>query len=220
MATLEKVQSRIAKLQRQAEALLRQKNAVVIEGIRALMVEHGLTTADIEVRGVAAKTGAKRGRKPGMTAATKRATARSKGKLPPKYMNPATGETWSGHARPPAWIKDVKDRSKFLIAGSTGGAADAAKQKTAAGRNQNGAQAKAVASGAAAKRVAAKKKTATAKKAAAKKGAAGKTATKKASAKRASSTKVGANGIAAGKASAAKQSVRRSDSTVAAPATL
>ena len=42
--------------------------------------------------------------------------AAAKGKLPPKYQNPKTGETWSGHARPPAWIKDVKDRSKFLIA--------------------------------------------------------------------------------------------------------
>jgi len=43
--------------------------------------------------------------------------AAAMGKLPPKYINPKTGETWSGHARPPAWIKDVKDRSKFLIAG-------------------------------------------------------------------------------------------------------
>jgi DNA-binding protein H-NS len=43
--------------------------------------------------------------------------AAAKGKLPPKYINRKTGETWSGHARPPAWIKDVKDRSKFLIAG-------------------------------------------------------------------------------------------------------
>jgi DNA-binding protein H-NS len=43
--------------------------------------------------------------------------AAAKGKLPPKYINPKTGETWSGHARPPAWIKDVKDRSKFMIAG-------------------------------------------------------------------------------------------------------
>lgn len=43
--------------------------------------------------------------------------AAAKGKLPPKYINRKTGETWSGHARPPAWLKDVKDRSKFLIAG-------------------------------------------------------------------------------------------------------
>ncbi|SOE64271.1 H-NS histone family protein [Caballeronia arationis] len=30
------------------------------------------------------------------------------------HLNPKTGETWSGHARPPAWIRDVKDRTKFL----------------------------------------------------------------------------------------------------------
>jgi DNA-binding protein H-NS len=33
-------------------------------------------------------------------------------------LNPKTGETWSGHARPPAWIKDVKDRTKFLLDGA------------------------------------------------------------------------------------------------------
>jgi hypothetical protein len=32
------------------------------------------------------------------------------------YRDPKTGAEWSGHARPPLWIKDVKDRSKFLIA--------------------------------------------------------------------------------------------------------
>ena len=43
---------------------------------------------------------------------------KSKGKLPPKYMNPKTGETWSGHARAPGWIAGVKDRTKFLLDGS------------------------------------------------------------------------------------------------------
>ncbi|MFP3559554.1 H-NS family nucleoid-associated regulatory protein, partial [Paraburkholderia sp. SIMBA_049] len=57
--------------------------------------------------------------------------AAAKGKLPPKYVNPRTGETWSGHARPPAWIKDVKHRSKFLIAG---GADAAAPPTTGTGR--------------------------------------------------------------------------------------
>ncbi|MEX3934221.1 H-NS family nucleoid-associated regulatory protein [Paraburkholderia phymatum] len=50
--------------------------------------------------------------------ASKPKAAAAKGKLPPKYRNPKTGETWSGHARPPAWIKDVKDRGKFLIDGA------------------------------------------------------------------------------------------------------
>ncbi|MHB9838029.1 H-NS family nucleoid-associated regulatory protein [Paraburkholderia terrae] len=53
--------------------------------------------------------------KPNVSAKTP-GKAAAKGKLPPKYINRKTGETWSGHARPPAWLKDVKDRSKFLIA--------------------------------------------------------------------------------------------------------
>jgi len=88
------------------------------------MLEHGLTTADIDAQTGTTKGGAKRGPKPGakragksvVTVVKKPATS-VKGKLPPKYINHKTGETWSGHARPPAWIKDVKDRSRFLIAG-------------------------------------------------------------------------------------------------------
>lgn len=32
----------------------------------------------------------------------------------PMYINPKTGQTWSGRGRPPAWIVN-QDRSKFLI---------------------------------------------------------------------------------------------------------
>ncbi|WP_180978148.1 MULTISPECIES: H-NS histone family protein [Burkholderia] len=32
----------------------------------------------------------------------------------PMYINPQTGQTWSGRGRPPTWIAD-RDRSKFLI---------------------------------------------------------------------------------------------------------
>ena len=52
--------------------------------------------------------------------------------MPPKYINPKTGETWSGHARPPGWIANVKDRSKFLIAG--GAQATVAANKGSAGK--------------------------------------------------------------------------------------
>ena len=168
MATLDKVQAQIAKLQAQAEALVAKQSSGVIAKIRDIMEKHGLTTADIEAYVGGAK---KRGPKPGAKAAAKAATsvakyqdpktgatwtghgrapmwianakdrtkflidatgataskpkisdkapgkAAAKGKLPPKYRNPKTGETWSGHARPPVWIKVVKDRSKFLIAG-------------------------------------------------------------------------------------------------------
>ncbi|SEB11934.1 H-NS family nucleoid-associated regulatory protein [Paraburkholderia sartisoli] len=114
MPTLESLQAKIQKLQAQAEALVAKKSSAVIEKIRGLMAEHGLTTADVDAHGGGKKSG------PKPRAMTSNAKARSaveaKGKLPSKYINPKTGETWSGHARPPAWIANVKDRSKFLIA--------------------------------------------------------------------------------------------------------
>jgi len=41
-----------------------------------------------------------------------------RGPQPALYRDPKTGATWSGRARPPAWIANVKDRSKFLIEGA------------------------------------------------------------------------------------------------------
>ncbi|MBC8745347.1 MULTISPECIES: H-NS histone family protein [Paraburkholderia] len=178
MATLEAIQARMRKLQTQADALIAKKAQAALDQIRALMIEHGLTTADIEAKAKARresaraalapanakgksspkfqdpKTGATwsgHGRAPAWIATARdrtkfliagvavtggkevasksKAAAKStgksvaKGKLPAKYLNPKTGETWSGHARPPAWIKDVKDRSKFLIAGNADGVA-------------------------------------------------------------------------------------------------
>jgi hypothetical protein len=102
-----------------------------------------LTAPDIEAPGGATRTGRKLGRPAGArsakkTAATaKKSPSLAKGKLPAKYLNPKTGETWSGWARPPAWIKDVKDRTKFLIhgagvAGTHPGGAKVAVKKTEA----------------------------------------------------------------------------------------
>jgi DNA-binding protein H-NS len=33
----------------------------------------------------------------------------------PKYRDPSTGKTWTGQGKPPNWIKDVADRSAYLI---------------------------------------------------------------------------------------------------------
>jgi DNA-binding protein H-NS len=141
MATLESLQAKIHKLQAQADALLAKKSSAVIEKIKSLMAEHGLTTADIDAR----SGGKKRGLKPGAKAANSaaQATSKTKGKLPPKYINPKTGETWSGHARPPAWIAEVRDRSKFLIAGSA--------QATVAANKESAGKAKAAVKKAASK---------------------------------------------------------------------
>jgi DNA-binding protein H-NS len=92
-------------LQAQAEALIAKKAKAALDQIRELMNAHGPTTADIE-----AKVKARRER-----ARTASTHATAKGKLLAKYLNPKTGETWSGHACSPAWIANVKDRTKFLV---------------------------------------------------------------------------------------------------------
>jgi DNA-binding protein H-NS len=130
MATLENVQAKIARLQAQAEALAAKQSAGVIAKIRDIMEKHGLTVADI-----AAHTGGKkRGRKPGAAAAARPASAA-------KYRHPKTGATWTGHGRAPAWIASARDRTKFLIDGSTEQPTLTGKKPAKAGNNVTGPQA-------------------------------------------------------------------------------
>ncbi|SAK44198.1 histone family protein nucleoid-structuring protein H-NS [Caballeronia arationis] len=173
MATLDQLYQRIARLQKQAETIVAKKAQSVLDDIRAMMERHGLTTADIEAHGKPGKVTRKAASKKAGVAAK----AKVQGKLPPKYMNPKTGETWSGHARPPAWIKDVKDRTKFLIDGAAAQAAPAARKpaakKAAAKKTQ-----------AASRKTAAKKSSTGVKAAAKRKGvASNKTATRRPRAK-------------------------------------
>jgi DNA-binding protein H-NS len=197
MATLEQIQARMKKLQAQAEALLAKRAQAAVDQIRELMIKHGLTTADIEARAKARREAKAAGRR--LSNGVAKTAAGAKGKLPPKYRDPKTGATWSGHARPPAWIKDVKDRTRFLIDGAAeialngsgaSKATTAAKKvsaKKAAAKKAPGKRAaakktvakKAVTAKAPAKKSAAKKK-ASVKKAVAKKASRGRPAAKKA----------------------------------------
>ncbi len=112
-----------------------KQSSVGLTKIRDLMHKHGLTVADIE--GFIAK---RRGRKPAATQAKAAAKAPRAAvhHVAPKYADPKTGATWSGRGLAPLWIRDVKDRSKFLIeAGATtkdAGAKAALAKKAAAKR--------------------------------------------------------------------------------------
>ncbi|SFU21021.1 H-NS histone family protein [Paraburkholderia aspalathi] len=129
MATLENLQAKIAKLQAQAEAIAKKQSSTVIAKIRALMEKHGLTTADIDAH----VDGKGRGRKPaGAKVAATSAAA--------KYRHPKTGATWTGHGRAPAWIANVKDRSKFLTDGDSEGTSTTAKKVANAGNYVRGPQ--------------------------------------------------------------------------------
>ncbi|MCX4164201.1 MULTISPECIES: H-NS histone family protein [Paraburkholderia] len=178
MATLEQIQARMKKLQAQAEKILAKRAQAAVDQIRTLMIKHGLTTEDIEARAKARREGTRKAANAAKGVTGKRVkVATKKGKLPPKYLNLKTGETWSGHARPPAWIKDVKDRSKFLIAGAVDSAASTVKAAVKGARGAKKAGRKAAA------KKAVSAKTAPVKKAAKK--ATRKTAGRKAAAKKA-----------------------------------
>jgi len=172
MVTLDTIQLKIAKLQKQAESIVEKQTSVGLTKIRDLMARHGLSLADIE-----RFVGKRRGRKPGSSAkpATKRTVAA-------KYADPKSGATWTGRGRAPAWIRDVKDRSKFLIDGSA--ATGSAGAKTAGRKVTAKAARKTRANSAAATKPATKRaKSATAKKAAPAKKAARKTVARKVAAK-------------------------------------
>ena len=112
MATLEQIQAKMDKLKAQAEALAAKNAQVIVDKIRALMLQHGLTTKDIEAD---AKT--KRAAKTvgGKAAGGVKTSKKSGGKVAAKYQDPKSGATWTGRGRAPAWIASAKDRSKFLI---------------------------------------------------------------------------------------------------------
>jgi DNA-binding protein H-NS len=86
-------------LARQAEEEKAVEVQAVIDDIRAKVAEYGLTEKDIFGR-------------------LRRAQAKRAVAGVPQYRDPKTGAEWTGHGRAPAWIKDAKDRIKFLIAGS------------------------------------------------------------------------------------------------------
>jgi len=173
MPTLELIQARMKKLQAQADTLIAKKAQAAVDQIRQIMLKHGLTTKDIE-----AKTAVGRA-----SNGKAHAAVIAKGKLPAKYRDPKTGAVWSGHARPPSWIANVKDRTKFLIDGA-GVAANAGTPKKAQAAVKKAVGTKKAAAGkvvtkkaafaksgspkaaASARKVAAKKSTAVSKKAA------------------------------------------------------
>jgi DNA-binding protein H-NS len=241
MATLEIIQARIKKLQTQAETLIAQGAQGALDQIRELMIKHGLTTEDIERRAKARRERERKARL-GVSSGKAGVASAAKGKLPPKYRDPKTGATWSGHARPPAWIKNVKDRTKFLIDAAAAAAepvvtAKAATRKAAkkavtvkSAARKVAKKASAAGAKAAVKKVAAKKATAKSagKKTAAKKVAAKKVAAKSAAptagkrviAKKAAAKKPGASKAPAKKAAAKKAAVKSVAPVVETPVTV
>ncbi|CAG2160644.1 H-NS histone family protein [Cupriavidus numazuensis] len=100
MASYKELMSQKKAIEAQLEEARANEVAGVIEKIRSLMADYGLTAEDIAKR--------RRGRPAGSGA------SKPKSELPPKYLDPKTGKTWSGRGRQPAWLG--KNPKRFLIA--------------------------------------------------------------------------------------------------------
>ncbi|MEX3968751.1 H-NS histone family protein [Paraburkholderia sp. EG286B] len=97
MATFRELKAQMAALEAQATAARAAEFEEVLADIRAKVADYGFTERDIF------------GRRRGM-----RATS-SAGVAPAKYRDPRSGATWSGRGRAPNWIKDAKNRDRYLI---------------------------------------------------------------------------------------------------------
>lgn len=102
------IQKEIEALQAQASSARHREISEVVARIKEAITTYGLTAADLGLRG----SGRPVGRPAGAKTVRKVASAGV-----PKYRDPKSGKTWTGHGKPPNWIKDARDRNTFLIAG-------------------------------------------------------------------------------------------------------
>jgi DNA-binding protein H-NS len=97
------MKAQITKLEKQAADLFKKEVAEAISKIKALMDDYGLSIRDL-----------------GMGAAkATRGKASSKPASAPKYQDPVSGKTWTGHGKAPGWLVSAvqagKSRDDFLI---------------------------------------------------------------------------------------------------------
>ncbi|MGF6758916.1 H-NS family nucleoid-associated regulatory protein [Paraburkholderia sp. GAS42] len=93
-STYLELRAKLAILDEQIERARAAERSAAIERIRELMDEYNISPHEVVTR--------RRGRPP----------------VPPRYRNPATGQTWTGWGKRPAWLGGKNSR-EFLVARST-----------------------------------------------------------------------------------------------------
>ena len=96
MATYKELLKQQEALTQQIEEARKKEIADAVAQVRALVSDYGLTQQDVFPSG----------RKSGKSTTGV--------KVPPKYRDPATGQTWTGRGKAPKWIEG-RARSQFLI---------------------------------------------------------------------------------------------------------
>jgi DNA-binding protein H-NS len=96
MATLNELIAQREALEKEISSRRTQEREEAVAKVRALMSEHGLSLSDLSARG------------------TRAASANKGSKVAPKYVNKATGDSWSGRGLQPKWLKAALASGKTL----------------------------------------------------------------------------------------------------------
>lgn len=127
MSELTKLEKQIAQLSKRAEALRNAEKKRAIAPMKAQIARLGIEPAELfpALKGIEIPAGKRSAAKP-----TTKAAAKSPRQ--PKYRDPKTGATWTGHGRAPKWFADAKKRLKgnvesLLVMNSTTAPAPEAK---------------------------------------------------------------------------------------------
>jgi len=97
VATLKELLAQREAIEQQIEQTKKQERGDAVVKVRAMMAEHGLTLADLGAR-----------------SAPKSRSGGGTGKVPAKYRNASTGDSWSGRGLQPRWLKAALASGKKL----------------------------------------------------------------------------------------------------------
>lgn len=124
MTTLTELEHQLAELTAKVDAARSDLREHAVVQIKLIMAEYDVRTSDLADDKVTARV-AKAAKVTEIKAKVKARSGtnghdatppKSKGTRPAKYIDPDTGATWSGMGHTPGWLKDVKNRDKYLIA--------------------------------------------------------------------------------------------------------
>ena len=88
MSNLKDLLAQKADLEKRIETVQKQARTDAVAKVRELMAEYGLSVADLNARDAPHKVSKAKG-----------------GKVPAKYRDAATGDTWSGRGLQPKWLR-------------------------------------------------------------------------------------------------------------------
>ncbi|WP_423391466.1 H-NS histone family protein [Burkholderia sp. LMG 21824] len=99
---IRELEQKLEELRKAADAQRAQEKIGAINQINELIATYDVTAQELNFPKAA------KGRKASSVKLTKATSI-------PKYRDPATGATWTGKGKPPAWIRDAANRDDFLI---------------------------------------------------------------------------------------------------------